>query len=81
MENTNLDKEFRYYIKNQKTLVEQYRGKFIVIKDEQVKGVYNSEIEAYQGAQKEHQLGSFLIQKVEEGENSYSQTFYSLVGI
>ncbi len=76
-----LTKEFEYYKKHQKTLLDKYEGQFVVIKDEEVKGVYNTEIEAYQEAQKEYKLGSFLIQKVEEGKGSYSQTFYSRVSI
>ena len=78
MENA-LAKEFEFYKKNQKDLVEKYDGKFVVIKDLAVQGVYNSEIQAYQEAQKKYELGSFLIQRVEEGEGSYSQTFYSRV--
>ena len=80
MENP-LKKEFEFYKKNQKNLVAKYKGKFVVIKDEEVKNVYNTEIEAYEEAQKEYKLGSFLLQKVEEGENNYSQTFYSRVSV
>ena len=76
-----LKKEFEYYKKEQKDLVDKYEGKFVVIKDREVKGVYDTEIEAYQESQKQYELGSFLIQKVEEGEGNYSQTFYSRVAI
>ena len=46
MENK-MAKEFEYYIKNQQELVKQYKGKFIVIKEQSVVGVYDTEIEAY----------------------------------
>ena len=36
MENP-LKKEFEFYKKNQKNLVAKYKGKFVVIKDEEVK--------------------------------------------
>lgn len=73
--------EFDYYKENQDELVRKYQGKFLVIKDRQVQGVYDSEIEAYQAAQKKFILGSFLIQLVKPGEGSYTQTFYSRVTI
>ena len=78
---TSLKKDFEFYKKNQENFVERYEGKFLVIKDEEVKGVYDSEIEAYTEAQKEFELGSFIIQKVEEGVLSHSQTFYSRVSV
>ena len=80
MENP-LKKEFEFYKENQAELVKKYKGRFIVIKNGKVIGVYDSEIEAYQESQKTQELGSFLIQKVEEGKDSYSQTFYSRVSV
>lgn len=80
MENT-LKNEFQFYKENQTELVSKYEGRFIVIKNEKVIGDYDSEIEAYQETQKTHKLGSFLIQKAEEGKDSYSQTFYSRVSV
>ena len=76
-----LTKEFEYYTANQKELVEKYEGKFVVIKDEKVIGAYDSEIEAYEETQKEHELGTFLIQRVEPGAENYTQTFYSRVSV
>lgn len=76
-----LKKEFEFYKKNQVDLVGKYEGKFVVVKDQEVKGVYDTEIQAYQEAQKNFKLGSFLIQRVEKGEGSYSQTFHSRVFI
>lgn len=74
-----LAKELKYFIDNQEELVEKYKGKFLVIKDEKVIGVYDSEIEAYTEAQKENKLGTFLIQQCLPGPESYSQTFHSRV--
>ena len=76
-----LTKEFEYYTAYQKELVEKYEGKFVVIKNQQVIGSYDSEIEAYEEAQKVNTLGTFLIQHVEPGAESYTQTFYSRVSI
>jgi hypothetical protein len=74
-----LEKEFNYYIKNQEELVKKYKGKFIVIKKDKVLGAYKSEIEAVEETSKIEELGTFLVQKCEPGENNYTQSFHSRV--
>lgn len=74
-----LEKEFQYYIDNQGELVKEYEGKFIVIKDCKVIGAYDSELEAVETTSEEHKLGTFLVQKCEAGEESFSQTYHSRV--
>ncbi|OGG57299.1 hypothetical protein A2853_02150 [Candidatus Kaiserbacteria bacterium RIFCSPHIGHO2_01_FULL_55_17] len=72
-----LKKEFEYYLSRRAELLKEYEGKFIVIKDQKVIGVYDTQIDAYTQTQKEHELGTFLIQEVSKDESTYSQTFYS----
>ena len=74
-----LQKEFDFYLANQADMVEKYDGKYIVIKDETVVGEYDDELTAVTETQKSHQLGTFLVQKVSEGDAEYSQTFHSRV--
>jgi len=74
-----LKKEFKYYLDHQAELVEKYRGKFIVIKNSQVIGAYDTETQAIRDTQKTQELGTFLVQKCEEGNESYTQTFHSRV--
>ena len=74
-----LGKEFQYYIDHQGELVEKYRGKVIVIKDENVIGVYDSDMEAIEKTSEKYEIGTFLVQKCEAGSNSYTQTFHSRV--
>ncbi len=76
---TNLEKEFQYYIDHQEELVRQHNGKFIVIKGQEIIGVYDSEMEAIEKTSAEHELGTFLIQKCEPGSESYTQTYHSRV--
>lgn len=76
-----LQKEFEYYIAHQDELVREYDGKFLVIKDEEVRGVYDSEMAAYKAASEEYELGTFLIQQCIPGDAAYSQTFCSRVGV
>ena len=72
-----LKPEFDYYRQHQAELVRQYNGKFIVIKNRSVLGAYDSQQRAVSETRKQHELGTFLVQKVEPGEASYTQTFHS----
>jgi len=74
-----LEKEFSYYLQNQDSLVGMYDGKYIVIKDNDVLGVFDTEVEAIREISKKHKLGTFLVQKCERGNASYTQTYHSRV--
>ena len=74
-----LEKEFNYYLEHQSELVDKYDGKFVVIKDCEVIGVFDSEIEAVRETSEQHELGTFLVQKCEAGPESYTQTYHSRV--
>lgn len=74
-----LDREFAYFREHQQELVAKYPDRFLVIKDEQVVGDYSSEMEAYREAQKQHTLGTFLIQRAALGTAVYTQAFHSRV--
>ena len=73
--------EFEYFKKHQDELVEQYGGKFVVIKDQKVIGAYQSLPDAVFETEKEHELGTFLVQKCEPGIEAYTQIFHSRVGV
>lgn len=74
-----LDKEFKYYLDHQSELVEKYNGKFLVIKGEEVIGVYDNEATAFFETEKLYKAGTFLIQLCEAGNSSYTQTYHSRV--
>lgn len=71
-----LHDEFLYFITHQDELVQRYRGKYIVIKDKAVIGAYTSEWQAYTDTQKAHTLGTFLIQKCDDGASAYTITLH-----
>lgn len=73
-----LDKEYEFYLKNQVALLKKCRGKVLVIKDEEIIGVYDDEVTAYKETVPKHKLGTFLIQKCVPEEET-TQTFYSNV--
>jgi len=74
-----LEKEFNYYLERQDELVKKYNGKFIVIKNCEVLGAFDSELEAIEKTAEQHELGTFLVQKCEPGNESYTQTYHSRV--
>ena len=74
-ERTGLFREFDYYLANQDALVEQFNGRVIVIKDCVVLGAYGSAIEAVLETQEQHELGTFLVQRVSPGTESYTVRF------
>ena len=76
-----LEKEFHYYLEHQDELVKEYNGKFIVIKGHKVLGAFASALEAVENTTKQHELGTFLVQKCEPGNASYTQTFHSRVSV
>lgn len=76
---TALQKEFEFYLAHQAEMVAKYDGKVIVIKNVDVLGAYDDELTAVTETQKTHELGTFLVQRVSEGNAAYSQTFHSRV--
>ena len=76
-----LENEFSYYIENQAQLSKKFEGKVLVIKDQKVIGVYDSEGEALTKTVVDHELGSFLIQTCSSDPNSVINTFHSRVKI
>jgi hypothetical protein len=74
-----LEKEFKYYLDHQSELVEKHNGKFLVIKGEEVIGVYDTEDTAFFETEKSFEPGTFLIQYCEMGDSSYTQIYHSRV--
>jgi hypothetical protein len=74
-----LETEFQFYLDHQAEFVAQFRGKYLVIRNTEIIGVYDSDEEAYFQTLKQFEPGTFLIQFCEEGDASYTQTYHSRV--
>lgn len=74
-----LQKEFDFFLKNRSELISKYAGKFIVIKNEKILGVYDTQLNAYQETIKTNELGTFLIQLCVAENKTSNQTFHSRV--
>lgn len=61
-----LNKQIDFYKKHRKSFEKIYHGKYIVISDRKVIGVYESHREAYDESIKLHEIGSFIIEHPKE---------------
>ncbi|MDE3269977.1 MAG: DUF5678 domain-containing protein [Pseudomonadota bacterium] len=62
----NLNKDYSFYEKNRKALLNDYEGRYIVIYKERVVGAYDTQLDAIEAARKKFPLGKFLVQLVTE---------------
>ena len=78
-----LEKEFKYFLDNQKDLVEKHLNKHLnkhlVIKGKKIIGAYSSHMKAYEKGKKKYSLGNFLIQHCLPGKSATTHTFHSQV--
>jgi len=66
--------ELAFFIQNQEKLVREHEGKILVIKGNEVLGVYDTPLQAYTEAQKAHPLGTFMLQPCIPGPEAYTIT-------
>ncbi len=74
-----LEKEYEFYKKNRSKLVDAYKNKYVVIKDNDVIGVYDSKEEAAKNTIVNNTLGTFLIKLIEKEDTNIR--FYNKVFI
>lgn len=74
-----LKKEFDFYLRHQDEFVEKHNGKVLVIKGQKVIGVYDDHLQALTETQKEHEPGTFMVQRCSPGPDDYSATYHSRV--
>lgn len=79
--NTVLSRQFEYFLHHRTELLEKYNGRVVVIHDQEVEGVFGSELEALKAAKEKFADGTFLVQRIAPESDSFSQTFHSRVAI
>ena len=79
MAETALRGEFEYYLEHQAELAEQYQGRFVVIKNDEVLGDYETAEEAVRATAPTHEPGTFLVQRCDADPESTKVTFRSRV--
>ena len=71
------EQELEYFIANQERLVKEHGGKTLVLRGEEVVGVYDDALKAYLDATKKYDPGTFMIQPCVEGSDAYTVTITS----
>lgn len=74
----NLENDYNFFLKNKKEFCVDYPEKHLVIKDEEIIGVYDDQVSAFTETTKQHKPGSFIIQQCSE-ESKEAQIFRSRV--
>ena len=73
-----LDKEYNFFKTHKEEFFSKYQGKYIVIANDSVSGVYNTLEEAMKEAQKTMKIGEFLVQKC-TNDDDLTMRFHSRV--
>ena len=68
------ESELKYFITHQNELVAKYDGKALVLRGEQLVGVYDTALQAYLEARKQFEPGTFMIQPCTPGPQAYTVT-------
>lgn len=76
-EKAKLMKEYRYFVDHIDELVEKWRDKIIVIRGEQVVGVYDDYLSAYADAVKKYPPGTFMLQLCTDDPSKLVSVYYS----
>jgi hypothetical protein len=74
-----LDREQAYFEAHKDELRKKYLGKRIVIADEEIKGAYDTDAEAYAAAVKTLKPGSFMIKPVTQTDEEAIQRYMNRV--
>ena len=82
MENYSVEQysDFEWFTRNYKSLFEQYGNCYLAIKGCEVLGNYSSYANAVKETKKDHEIGTFIVQKCDGNESaftSYNVTSYS----
>jgi hypothetical protein len=74
-----LETQIAFFRKHQDELAKKHHGKFVLIHDESIDGVYDSELEAYTVAKQAYAPGTFLIRECLLPDEEMVQVFHSSV--
>lgn len=69
-----LHDEFAFYVKNQKKIYDKHAHKWVAIVGDRVIGAYDTIVDAIRETAKTHELGTFLVQYSDLGEDNYTIT-------
>jgi hypothetical protein len=71
------DRELAFFIANQADLVARFDGQVLLLRGDEIAGVYDSALAAYCDAQARFEPGSYMIQPCAPGPDAYTVTITS----
>jgi len=79
MDNNNKqDLDYKWFLDNYNELYERYGKTFLVIKNQNVLGVFPSYAEGVKAASKDNELGTFIVQGCNGEESAYTNYISSM---
>jgi hypothetical protein len=73
-----LERELAYFAAQKAHLLENHKGKFVLIRDETLFGVFDSAETAYSAGVAKFGLAAFLVKKVTDQDETYRNAAFSL---
>ena len=67
---TPLKKEYKYYLEIREDLAQEYDGKFVAIKGQEVLGVFDDYLQAANAVYIAHEKGTVLMQEIRKDPDS-----------
>lgn len=64
--------DFDFFLEHYNELFEKYGRKFVVIKNKNILGVYDTEVDAINATSKTYPIGSFIVQECNGDESGYT---------
>ena len=74
-----IDKEYKWFVNNNKSLYDKYGDIYVAIKNNKVIGKYKTYAEGVMKTQKKEKLGTFIVQKLSADGNADNVYISSLV--
>jgi hypothetical protein len=71
-----MERDFNFFVSNHEDFVKKYNGKYVVIKNKKVLGAYDDMMEAVNKTMTQEKLGTFIVQMVAPGPESYTIKMY-----
>ena len=68
LEEKPLSKEYQYYLQHKADLLRQHKGKFALIKEEQLVGTFDTDQDAYKAGLQQFGNVPFLIIRIEDSD-------------
>ncbi len=64
--------DFDYFIKHYQELYDKYGHKFIAVRNREILGSFDTELDAINEVSKEYPLGTFIVQECNGNESGYT---------